>query len=208
VRRRDTTLLAGLAGAYALFAAAFRGPRERFWDRMTLTGLALGTLALAAEPALRRTRFRGRDVAAGAASAAGLYGVFLLGDRVARRIMPRGGDEIEDVYALRRLDRSGRIAARMALVIAPAEELFWRGLVQRRLSDRYGTLAGAALASAAYGGAHAATGNATLTGAATVAGAFWGALAAARMPMAGLIASHVVWDVLILLVAPTSRARP
>ena len=50
------------------------------------------------------------------------------------------------------------------------------------------------------------TGNLTLVGAATVAGAFWGLLAAAGMPMAALIASHVAWDVTIFLIAPTDAA--
>lgn len=69
-----------------------------------------------------------------------------------------------------------------------------------------GRLPGAVLATAAYGGAHLVTGNLTLVGAATVAGAFWGLLAAAGMPMAALIASHVAWDVTIFLIAPTDAA--
>ena len=71
-RRRDPLLLAGLGAAYGAFALTFRGPRPAFWQRMTATGLTLGTLALATEPELRRARIRGRDVATGLASAAGL----------------------------------------------------------------------------------------------------------------------------------------
>ena len=43
---RDRLLLGSLAAAYTAFALTFRGPRTRFWDRMTLTGLTLGTLSL------------------------------------------------------------------------------------------------------------------------------------------------------------------
>jgi membrane protease YdiL (CAAX protease family) len=193
----------GLAAAYAGFALTFRGPRERFWQRMTGTGLALGSLALATHPELRRLRPRGRDVAAGLATAAGLYVVFQVGDRMARRIMPSGSEDIGDVYALRRLRPTPELAARLALVIAPAEELFWRGFVQRRLSHRLGPWPGAAAAAALYGGAHVATGNLTLIGAAGVAGASWSALAAAGLPMPALIVSHIAWDVWIFLVAPT-----
>jgi hypothetical protein len=39
-------LAVGLVAAQAAFAATFRGPRGRFWQRMTLTGLTLGSLAL------------------------------------------------------------------------------------------------------------------------------------------------------------------
>jgi len=207
--RHDHRLVIGaLAAAYALFAATFRGPRTRFWQRMTLTGLALGGVALATEPDLRRVRPKPRDVALGLASAAGLYGVFQAGDHLARKVMPSGGEEIGQVYQLRVLRPTPELAARLTLVIAPAEELFWRGFVQRRLARRYGRWRGAALASAAYAGAHLSTGNATLVAAAGAAGAFWSALAAAGMPMSALIVSHVAWDLWIFLVAPTGTERP
>jgi uncharacterized protein len=204
-RRGDGLLAAGLAAAYAAFALTFRGPRRAFWDRMTATGLALGGLALTTEPELRRTSVRGRDAAAGLASAAGLYAVFLAGDRVVRRLLPGGDRDIGDIYALRELRPRGELAARLVLVIGPAEELFWRGFVNRRLGRRFGSWPGAALGSAAYGGAHVATGNFTLFGAAGVAGAYWSALAAAGMPMGALVVSHAAWDVWMFLLAPTSR---
>ena len=207
-RQGDALLAASLAAAYGAFALTFRGPRARFWQRMTATGLSLGTLALAAEPGLRRTRIRPRDVGLGLATAAGLYGVFWVGDRAARQIMPRGGEEIEELYALRALLPAAEIAARLALIIGPAEELFWRGFVQPRLQRRYGTWPGAAAASAAYGGAHLSTGNFTLLGAANVAGAVWGTLAAAGMPMGALVVSHVAWDLWTFLIAPTSPSAP
>ena len=170
----DPVLIGGLACAYAAFGVTFRGSRSSFWTRMTGTGLALGGLALSVEPSLRRLRPTRHAAAGGAASAAALYGIFRVGDVLARRIMPAGAEEIGDIYLLRTLEPAGRIAVRLALVIGPAEELFWRGLVQARLRRRYGDLAGTALATAAYGGAHLATGNATLVGAASVAGAYWG----------------------------------
>jgi membrane protease YdiL (CAAX protease family) len=194
----------GLAAAYGALALTFRGPRRVFWRRMTATGLALGGLALATEPDLRRTRMRGWDLAAGLASAAGLYAVFLAGDRAARHLLPRGGQEIADIYALRDLRPRGELAARLALVIGPAEELFWRGFVNRRLARHVGPWPGAAVGSAVYAGAHLATGNLTLFGAAGVAGAYWSALAAAGMPMGALVTSHAAWDLLTLLVLPTS----
>ncbi len=189
--------------AYAAFALIFRGPRVRFWQRMTITGAALGSIALAGEPGLRRPRLGLRDVGLGLAIAGGLYAVFQIGDRAARRILPRGEAEISDIYALRSLRPRGEIALRLAAVIAPAEELFWRGLLQRALGARVGAVRAAALATGAYGGAHLVTGNVALIGAAATAGLYWSALAALGAPMAALVISHVVWDVWIFLVAPT-----
>jgi membrane protease YdiL (CAAX protease family) len=207
----DPVLAGGLAAAYAAFALTFRGPRKRFWQRMTMTGLALGSLALFAQPELRRVRPRpmdvARDVGLGLGSAGALYVIFQVGDRLARVILPGGSSDIESIYELNTLRPKKEIAARLAIIVGPAEELFWRGMVQERLSLRYGKVPGAILGTAAYGGAHLVTGNITLIGAATVAGAFWGGLAAAGVPMGALIISHMAWDIWIFLIAPTQPEK-
>ncbi len=202
-RPHPAVTAASLAVAYAAFASVFRGPKRRFWQRMTHTGLGLGAIALVNSGPLRRARPRPRDVATGIAIAAGLYAVFQVGDRAARRVIPSGADDIGDVYELRSLRPKGEIAARLAGVIGPAEELYWRGLLQQELTRRLGPVRGAAAAAALYGGAHVVTGNPTLVGAATVAGAGWSALAALGVPMPALVVSHVVWDIWIFLVQPT-----
>jgi membrane protease YdiL (CAAX protease family) len=201
----DRALVGGLVASYAAFALTFRGPRPAFWQRMTLTGLSLGSLALGAEPELRRTRIGPKEVALGLASSAVLYVGFQIGDRLARRILPKGSTEIDQIYDLQYLGSPVELAARLALIIGPAEELFWRGLVQARLMRYYGKVPGYVLGTAAYGGAHIVTGNVTLIGAAAVAGAFWGGLAAAGVPMGALIVSHITWDVFIFLIAPTTK---
>ena len=188
-------LALGIAAAFAAFGLTFRGPRARFWDRMTATGIVLGGLALAADRDARSVRIGPREVATGLASAAGLYGIFRVGDTVAREVMPRGGEEIGDIYALRSLRSKEELAVRLGLVIGPAEELFWRGFVQGR--------AGYPTATALYGGAHIVTENVTLIGAATIAGAYWGFLRAVGVPLGALVVSHVAWDIWIFLVAPT-----
>jgi membrane protease YdiL (CAAX protease family) len=188
-------LALGIGAAFAAFGLTFRGPRARFWDRMTVTGLVLGGLALATDRDSRRVRIGPGEVALGLATAAGLYGIFRVGDTVARAVMPRGGEEIGDIYALRSLRPKEEVAARLGLVIGPAEELFWRGFVQSRT--------GYLIATALYGGAHIVTENATLIGAAAVAGAYWGLLRATGMPLGALVVSHVAWDIWIFLIAPT-----
>ncbi len=193
----------GLAVAQGAFAATFRGPRAAFWDRMTLTGLVLGGYALVASPALRRTRVRPHDVALGCASAAILYATFRAGDRFARRFVASGERDIGNIYALRTLRPAEELAARLATIIAPAEELFWRGYVQAGLMSVFGRWPGSALAALAYGGVHLVTGNFTLFGAAGIAGAHWCLLYAAGLPLGALVVSHVTWDIWIFLVQPT-----
>lgn len=170
---------------------------------MTLGVGGLGAYALATEPALRRERLRIRDYLIGFGSAAGLYAIFQVGDRMARRIMPAGDREIAGIYELRTGASRAAIGTVLALVIAPGEELFWRGLVQRRLMQRFGRIRGTLIASSIYGGVHLVSENLTLTGAATTAGLFWGAVYAREQRLAPLIISHVTWDIWIFLVAPT-----
>jgi uncharacterized protein len=198
-------LAVAFAAAGTAFASTFRGPRDRFWSRMTLTGLGLGSLALLTSRPSRRARIRWWHVPLGLLSAAVLYVTFQVGDRFARRFVPSGDAEIREIYALRTLRPRGEIAARLAAIIGPAEELFWRGLVQSALMRRYGRWTGAALAATAYGGVHVVSGNFTLLGAAGIAGAHWSALYAAGVPLGALIVSHVAWDVWIFLVQPTGE---
>ena len=198
-------LAVGLAAAGAAFSATFRGPRARFWERMTWTGVGLGGLALLGSAKARGARIRPWHIPLGLLSAAVLYLTFQVGDRFARRYVPTGDAEIREIYALRTLKPREEIAGRLATIIGPAEELFWRGLIQAALMRRFGRWRGAALAAGAYGGVHVTSGNFTLMGAAGVAGAHWCALYAAGVPLGALIVSHVAWDVWIFLVQPTGE---
>jgi len=207
-RRLEAAAAIGLAAAVPAFAATFRGPRDRFWSRMTATGAVLGGLALVANPGLRRTRIGPREAALGFASAAALYGTFKLGDRFARRFVPGGDAQIRDIYSLRELAPREETAARLVAIIGPAEELFWRGLVQEALMRRYGRWTGAAMAALAYSAVHVTTGNFTLIGAAGIAGAHWCVLYAAGVPIGALIVSHCAWDVWIFLLQPTGEITP
>lgn len=193
----------GLAAAF--FALTFRGPRKKFWTRMTGTGLALGGLALVTQPEMRRTKIGLKEIFWGIGSAAALYGIFHLGDKMSRQIVPNGGKQIEDIYALKRIRPRQELMLRLGLVIGPAEEYFWRGFLQDGLMKKFGRSWGWLMGTAAYGGVHIPSGNFTLVGAATIAGGFWGALYALGFPLGALVVSHIVWDNIIFLIAPTTK---
>ena len=159
--------------------------------------------AVANEPSLRRERPQMRDLVTGLGSAAALYGVFQVGDRIARRVMPAGDRDIGAIYALRTSAPRPAIAAALGLVIGPGEEIFWHGFVQRSLQRRYGRIRAWLLTSAIYGSIHLVSGNLTLTGAASTAGLFWGGIFARDGRLPPLIISHVSWDIWIFLIAPT-----
>jgi membrane protease YdiL (CAAX protease family) len=200
IRSRD--FIIGMVAAVSLWSFAFSRKR-RFWETMAVGVGSLGAFALYANPALRRTRPRPHDLASGLATAVALYGVFQAGDRFARRFLPTGSADIEDVYRRRALAPTPFIALALALLIAPGEELFWRGLVNSYLAQELGPVKGNALGAAVYGGVHVVTGNFTLFGAAGIAGAFWSLQWLLQGRMAAQVTSHVVWDLWIFLLQPT-----
>jgi hypothetical protein len=195
--------LFGLALSSVLTPWVFRSKRGNFWVRLPIVGGVLGLLAIVARPTLRDEKPGLLDIVVGAGSAAGLYWIFGVGDRVARRYLPRGGKEIGDIYDLRRRAPSWLIAAVLAGIVAPCEELFWRGMIQDSLAKRFGRFRGAAIASICYAAVNLGSGNLTLAGASGVAGAFWGLQYALQQRVPALIVSHVIWDLWIFLVAPT-----
>lgn len=170
---------------------------------MTVSVAGLSAYALATEPELRRERFKPRDLLVGIGSAGALYGVFRVGDLMARRIMPSGTQDIDSIYQLRHAAPRPAIAAALGLVIGPGEEIFWHGFVQRNLQRRYGRVPAWLLTSTVYGLIHLVSENLTLTGAAGTAGLFWGGIFAREQRLAPLIVSHISWDIWIFLIAPT-----
>jgi hypothetical protein len=73
----------GTGLAFGFFALIFRGPRKYFWSRTTGAGITLGSLALATQLKLCKTRLGIKEISLGLGLASLLYGIFQLGDRLA-----------------------------------------------------------------------------------------------------------------------------
>ncbi|HZS94210.1 MAG TPA: CPBP family intramembrane glutamic endopeptidase [Chloroflexota bacterium] len=215
---------AGIALAAGLWAFIFRSRKGSFWARMALGAGTLAAYSIANTNELRRSRtgdlFRGGDLQSpapppikpsdpivGILSAAGLWLIFQIGDRLARRILPAGENEIEAIYALRGEAPRPIIAALLLTIVAPGEELFWQGMVQRAFMGKWGRVRGTAATVGAYGAVHILTGNLTLAAAATTAGAYWGTEYAVEGRLAPTLISHVIWDIWIFLIAPTETGK-
>jgi membrane protease YdiL (CAAX protease family) len=88
------------------------------------------------------------------------------------------------------------------LWIGPAEEIFWRGLVQQRLETRLGRWGALATASILYAAVHAWSMNLMLVAAALLCGLAWGFLFARTRNLWPCIISHAIWDVAIFVAFP------
>ncbi len=197
--------VASLAVAALVFWNAFQLSRDSFWIAMAAGGVVLSAAAFAV---------RGRDlggvlgrastgqVLVGVGAAIVLYAVFGVGNIVVRIVLGFAAPDIASIYGLGALFPGWLIALLLLFVIGPAEEFYWRGLVQTSAAERFGPIGGYAFALAAYTAVHLLAGNATIVLAAFVAGAFFGAVYVWLGRLWPLVVAHALFDVLVFSIRP------
>ena len=196
----------GLQTAFALILAIifqlilFRLQWVNFWGGMAVAATILTGLSFTfAGVPFRRNDISLRHCLAGALSAIALYVVFAGGNELARLLFPFAPQEIADIYALRRDAHPWVIVLILLFITSPAEELFWRGFIQRRAMQRRGDRNGWIVASLAYAGVHILSGNAVLVLAALTAGLFWGFLYQRTRSMSACIISHALCAICVFV---------
>ncbi len=186
-------------------------PGFDFWWWMSVNGAVLSVIVVLIDAEWRKSFQEdirgkpGKKAALGLLAAVFLYGVFFVGNLASRYIFSFASSEIEAVYNLKNGVSLLRVGLLIGLVIGPAEEWFWRGFVQRRMSEHYGKWMGFVLATALYTGMHFSSANPMLVLAAAVCGAFWGFLYLFRGSLLLCTVSHVAWDLAVFVFFPLSR---
>ncbi len=196
-----TAAAAAAAAAWALLVAA--SPRWFFLAAAPLCAVWITISARAAPPGLgQRLHPRTGDLGIGITLAAVLYA----GSRV---VLGLGCGGLTDALCAPLASMFARFETRalpaalvLALLVAPAEELFWRGLVQERLVARLGPWRGVALATATATAVSLATGEPFLALATAPTYAAWGVVAVWRRSLVAPIVSHAAWTLLVAVFAP------
>jgi membrane protease YdiL (CAAX protease family) len=198
------TVLIGVVIAAGGWGAMFAAGRQHFWTRAALAGAAIALYAVAVEPhviahLLTRPRWE-IDVALGVGSGALLFVIFWIGEQLLVVVLPTLAAEVGDLYAVRGETKATYVPLVLA-VAGPAEELFFRGLVQQR--------AGFVLGLVVYGAVHLWERKVILVLAAVVGGLYWGALLGLTGGLVAPIVSHLVWAMLIVWkpARPTAAAE-
>jgi membrane protease YdiL (CAAX protease family) len=195
--------------AASAFAFLFTGVVFHFWFQMALTAAGLCVAAFAVNPGAGRGLlvFQEGEVlrapVLGLFSAALLYCMFYAGGKTAAALFPAADSMVGGIYAFRDGTSPLLIACLLIIIIGPCEEIFWRGLFQKQLENRYG-LAGVVLAASAYTLVHLPSGNPMLVVAAAVCGIFWGMLFHYFRSIWANIISHAAWDVAIFILWPVN----
>ena len=192
------------------------GRRIGFWIQMTISVLLLAFFAFVLHKGLRRdvaAWFRHFSVAEcakqlllGVLVAAALWGVFWVGDRLSSLMFDFARPQVESIYGLKQDPWMGScgISLLLLLLIGPAEELFWRGFVQRSFGELWGNRLCAFMVTAViYALIHVCSLNFMLVMAAFVAGLVWGFLYWLKPSwLPALVISHALWDAAVFVWFP------
>ena len=202
--RNTSQLILSLVVAALLWFIMFSpwtSPHINFWVCMTVSALILTCLAFA---------FGGKEsigtdsdlpgaktstVLMGILIAVALWGIFWIGDKLSQLLFSFSRAQVNLIYDLKDNFSPTLLALLLLFIIGPAEEIFWRGYIQRTLSKRLSPFIAFLLTTACYTLVHLPSGNFMLIMAALVCGIVWGGLYW-LMPqnLRAIIISHALWD--------------
>ena len=195
-----------VAGAIAEFAGWWfvSSGRADVWKLMPVVLGTMGVAAVLVRPPVAATR-TGAITALLVGLGVGL--ALYVGTRVFVWLAARWSPFRRDV--LEKYGQAGQVTLGRSLVLSlaimvPAEELFWRGLVQGRLADAatITPAAAALLAWLAYLVVNAASRSLPIVAGAVVAGAVWAGLAWWSGGVLASLASHILWTGSMLALPP------
>ena len=179
-------------------------PYVNFWWMMTASACTLSLLAT----------FFGRDwwkdvridlsnILLGIAIAVALWSVFWIGDKLSQLIFNFARPQVDIIYGMKDGESPLLLTLLMLFLIGPAEEIFWRGYIQKSFSQYWNPNVGMVVTTAIYSLVHAGSCNFMLTMAALVAGLAWGIMYRFFPEKFGaIIISHALWDVAVFIWFP------
>lgn len=189
---------------WAIMFSPWTAPHINFWIMMTCSGATLTLFTCWARPGWWRDINMGiSDILLGVALAAALWGIFWLGEFLSTLFFDFARPQVDMIYGMKEGENPLVLTLLMLLIIGPAEEIFWRGLIQNRLSARWNPNVGFILTTLVYGLVHLPKFNFMLIMAAMVAGFIWG-LAYRFLPnrLGAIIISHALWDCAVFIWFP------
>jgi membrane protease YdiL (CAAX protease family) len=174
-----------------------------FWLTMTAAGITLTLMsAFLGKDFKKQFSLSLKDVLIGLGSAVVLYVVFFLGDFFSKLLFDFAKDQVGQIYMMKEGENPLFLSLLLILLIGPAEEIFWRGYVQRMLEPKFGSWVALIVTTLIYTLVHIWSFNFMLIMSAMVCGAFWGLLYKYNKNLVTLIVSHAVWDVSVFILFP------
>ena len=193
--------IVGIAIAAVLWTIMFSpwtAPHIDFWVMMTCSGATLTLFSTWAAPGWwKDIRLGLADILMGAGLAAALWGIFWLGEFFSSLMFDFARGQVDNIYGMKEGANPWILSLLLLFIIGPAEEIFWRGYLQKHLSTRWNPNIGFVVTTLVYSLVHVSKFNFMLIMAAAVAGFIWG-LAYRFFPerLGAIIVSHAIWAIL------------
>lgn len=188
--------------AIIFWAIVFGTTCINFWLGMSCSTIILATFSL-----VWSTPFYGSNISwkvcfLGVGSAVTLYGIFYLGYMIATNIFVFAELQVVDIYSIRFQENPVLIVFILLCITSPAEEIFWRGFLQRWAITRFGNFWGWLFTGTIYAGVHIWSMNSILVLSAVIAGLFWGLIYWKTGNLIPCIISHSLWTTGIFVLFP------
>ena len=198
-------LAAAIVIAFLLWFVMFSqwtAPHLNFWGAMTFSACILIVLSRG-----ERREERGERIVPSARNLAGeqlllgiliaivLWCAFWIGDKLSQELFTFARPQVDSIYQMKDGTPSWLIALLLLFIIGPAEELFWRGYVQRTLTQRWTANTGFVVTTLIYTAVHLPSMNFMLIMAAFTCGFCWGLLYRLfPQHFPAIVLSHALWD--------------
>lgn len=195
----DRRLILGILIAHLLLFFTFED-KDVFWYIFTATMLVLISYSIIHEDVEDNTSTLSY-LTLGVASGAGLFGLFWFGSFLIDVLNLPITNQISRLYSRFSPDLFWHYIV-LVIIIAPGEEIFWRGFIQKRLSQYFGMKLTIGLSVLLYASVHLYSGEFVLILAAIIAGLAWSFLYAWKRSMPLVIVSHIVFDLLLFVFIP------
>lgn len=195
----DRRLILGILIAHLLLFFTFED-KTVFWYIFTASMLVLISYSIIHEE-VEDNASTLSYFSVGIASGLGLFGIFWLGSSLIDLLNLPFSSQISRLYSRFSPEIFWQYLV-LVLIIAPGEEIFWRGFIQKRLNKHFSVKMSIGLSVFLYASVHLYSGEFILVIAAIIAGLAWSILYAWKRSLPLVIVSHIVFDLLMFVFIP------
>lgn len=195
----DRRLILGILIAHLLLFFTFED-KTVFWYIFTASMLVLISYSIIHEE-VEDNASTLSYFSVGIASGLGLFGIFWLGSSLIDLLNLPFSSQISRLYSRFSPEIFWQYLV-LVLIIAPGEEIFWRGFIQKRLNKHFSVKMSIGLSVFLYASVHLYSGEFILVIAAIIAGLAWSILYAWKRSLPLVIVSHIVFDLLLFVFIP------
>lgn len=202
--KRLIALILVAAALWFIMFSPLTAPYVPFWYAMTFSALVLSISSSLAMPGWWRTvKWGNGNFLLGVIIAIALWGIFWLGDFFSQLLFGFARQQVDMIYRMKADFSPWLLSGLLLFIIGPAEEIFWRGYVQKQLSARINPNYGWIVTIVLYTIVHVSSCNFMLVMASMVCGIVWGTLYRFFPDrFAAIIFSHALWDAAVFVWFP------